>query len=1210
MPDATLFISSYGEFPCNEGEVVLKNFIDQNSNSIFNLGKLSIDKLYVEMSSAEFWLYPTHFHETSCITALEMLMSEVICIYYPIAGLINTVGEYGLSVNKGEEIDTLMSLTDEKKLEIRNKGKEYALNCSWENRYSMWNNLLFGKENGINYCFVNNDDNVKKHVAIFNGFNFHYEMYGFIIEYCKNNNYLLTIFTSFINTLGWFEFYKNHFKNYDFELKNNYEFEEMKDIFDIIFIPTDDDYQFKQEWINEKCITINHLNKIRRPEIKNNVDIRPFIQNSKNWAIPCFNILEEKDKENESSEEIYLSIIGDSNCGYNYDTINKLASSRFINLYIISRSAYNFDITKIDNNKFNVVLLNNLDTQHMINMLRKCDYIFVDNTNNIDHINGVSMCGCIPLAYSTLTPLIISKYNNNLYNFKNVIEFDIDSKTQIIIEKGIIDKYELEKERKQFIYKFDTIVYNLLEKNKINKNLIPKKIIQTWEHKDLNPDFQKMVDIWKTNNPDYEYYLFDKDEREKFISENFDKNIINTYKAIIPGAYKSDLFRYCYLYINGGIYIDIDTLCIGKLDDFLLSNIEFLVPIDLNINPLEGNHNLACGFIASIPKHPILLNCINKIVFHVENNIIPQSKLDFTGPGLLGRSVNIFLKNNETMSFVGKEGIYNNIHFLKFEKISEHIKDSSGNILLQNKNGNQDIIYLYNQECNKLTNYVSWVNTNNIIQNKKNIAIMVYGQFRTYKNNLIKNINMLKPIINNCNVHLFILSDKSKNGNYSQFSEDQIKNIFLSYGFKIHIFDYIENFDFSEEEDKYVETFFNNINDRSGIENEFVPKLIYRKNILNKLKNDYINSNNIEIDLTIYCRLFDVIITNNLSFEKIEHEINHLYNNDNIVFGSSDTLFIGSQKSINYLFDLPNGYIYHNQIWEDQKFLQFISSIDLVLFQTRATYSPEIQYISHIYFSSHFDYKNIRVDFNNIDSQENKYALYNIILDPKRKLFTTNSFILKKDYIEEVNKQIPLQFLNYFSKQGLVDYNMGIGVEHYKLFCCISHQIKNGIIIDIGTHHGNSAISLGYSLTNKNNNLLYSFDIKELIQYSCKNYFEKYKLNYRLENIFDENIKNKYKQLLLSSTMIFIDIDPHNGLLEYEMYLWLKNNNYKGFILYDDIFIEKGHVANNFDKTFANMTDFWNKIPENEKINLTSIGHWSGTGLVCFDFIQNNFILD
>ena len=171
-----------------------------------------------------------------------------------------------------------------------------------------------------------------------------------------------------------------------------------------------------------------------------------------------------------------------------------------------------------------------------------------------------------------------------------------------------------------------------------NNLLIPKKIIQTWEHKNFEPEFQKIIDSWKKNNPEYEYLLFDKDERSLFIKNNFNDNVYETYNLIVPGANKADLFRYCYLYINGGVYVDIDTLCIGKLDNILLSEINLAVLIDFNSNPFEGKHNLACGFIASIPKHPALLNSINFIVHNVKNNIIFQSKLDFTGPGIFNTS--------------------------------------------------------------------------------------------------------------------------------------------------------------------------------------------------------------------------------------------------------------------------------------------------------------------------------------------------------------------------------------------------------------------------------------------------------------------------------------------------------------------------------------------------------------------------------------------
>ena len=154
IPNATLVVSCYGTFPSNAEEEKSKKIIDSN-DSIKFLGKLNVEQLYNEMSTAEFWLYPTHWPETSCITALEMLMSEVICLYYPLAGLINTMDKYGIQIKPGSEIDAIVSLTIDNKNEIRQNGREYASSCSWSKRYELWNNLLSLNQ----ITFVNKDIN-------------------------------------------------------------------------------------------------------------------------------------------------------------------------------------------------------------------------------------------------------------------------------------------------------------------------------------------------------------------------------------------------------------------------------------------------------------------------------------------------------------------------------------------------------------------------------------------------------------------------------------------------------------------------------------------------------------------------------------------------------------------------------------------------------------------------------------------------------------------------------------------------------------------------------------------------------------------------------------------------------------------------------------------------------------------------------------------
>jgi hypothetical protein len=158
-------------------------------------------------------------------------------------------------------------------------------------------------------------------------------------------------------------------------------------------------------------------------------------------------------------------------------------------------------------------------------------------------------------------------------------------------------------------------------------------------------------------------------------------------------------------------------------DDFLDDNIEFMTPIDLNNCPYYGKYNLFNCFIASIPKHPILLDCINRIVYNVENNIVPFSNLDFSGPGILGKSTNSYLGLDENTSFIGKEGIINKIKLLKFEYGTEYVKDLyTDKVLFQNKNGNSFIQEIYNNEI-KQTNIIDWGTCKNPIKKLENISI-------------------------------------------------------------------------------------------------------------------------------------------------------------------------------------------------------------------------------------------------------------------------------------------------------------------------------------------------------------------------------------------------------------------------------------------------------------------------------------------------------
>ena len=205
--------------------------------------------------------------------------------------------------------------------------------------------------------------------------------------------------------------------------------------------------------------------------------------------------------------------------------------------------------------------------------------------------------------------------------------------------------------------------------------------------------------------------------------------------------------------------------------------------------------------------------------------------------------------------------------------------------------------------------------------------------------------------------------------------------------------------------------------------------------------------------------------------------------------------------------------------------------------------------------------------------------------------------------MKKLIKNIKMNDVPFQDGQNGIRYRtVDFGEENYKLFLSISEQLPNhSRIIDIGTCRGNSAVALSYSMKTQNKTLFVdTYDIKKMVNPICEKFFKEYNLNYHIYNILENLEENKDK--ILSSNLIFFDIDPHEGVNEYNFYLWLKKNNYQGIIIYDDIDLGLGHKCETgYRSTKHSMKDFWGKIPEDEKIDITSVGHHSGTGIVYFN---------
>jgi mannosyltransferase OCH1-like enzyme len=164
---------------------------------------------------------------------------------------------------------------------------------------------------------------------------------------------------------------------------------------------------------------------------------------------------------------------------------------------------------------------------------------------------------------------------------------------------------------------------------------IPKIIFQSWHSVHLPPKMYKCVQKLKADNPEFLYYLFDDAMCRELIKQHFHPSVVQAFDRLLPGQYKCDLWKYCVLYVHGGVYLDMKYQCVNgfKLKD-VCDDEHFVLE-----RPGFWSHNtfgIYNGFMVCKPRNALLMKCINSIVHNVRTKNMGFGSLYPTGPGLLG----------------------------------------------------------------------------------------------------------------------------------------------------------------------------------------------------------------------------------------------------------------------------------------------------------------------------------------------------------------------------------------------------------------------------------------------------------------------------------------------------------------------------------------------------------------------------------------------
>jgi mannosyltransferase OCH1-like enzyme len=185
-----------------------------------------------------------------------------------------------------------------------------------------------------------------------------------------------------------------------------------------------------------------------------------------------------------------------------------------------------------------------------------------------------------------------------------------------------------------FIPRINTSIRDIINK-------VPLKIYLTWETKKLPINMYNNILLLKKMNPEFDIYLYDDQDRINFIKDNFNSDVLDAYNSLIPGAYKSDLWRYCIIYKYGGVYIDIKYHTYIPLID-LIKDSEFIF-LNTNSGLCKDSYDgkeIQNTFFISSPNNQIFMNSINEIITKTKNKDYGQNKIDITGPCVLTRNIN------------------------------------------------------------------------------------------------------------------------------------------------------------------------------------------------------------------------------------------------------------------------------------------------------------------------------------------------------------------------------------------------------------------------------------------------------------------------------------------------------------------------------------------------------------------------------------------
>jgi hypothetical protein len=208
--------------------------------------------------------------------------------------------------------------------------------------------------------------------------------------------------------------------------------------------------------------------------------------------------------------------------------------------------------------------------------------------------------------------------------------------------------------------------------------MIPKTIWQTYEaeYESLPENIKDFLQSWQSKYLDFKFNYVNAEQRKNFVLNEFGKDWYEIFISMPNNITRANLWTYMNMYINGGIYMDLDMLPLLDINEWLKDDYDFIVWHDSSEEVLFSIAMFACS-----PKHPILKSVIDNILIDIKDfnnfNLMKDKRLFVLKFAEIGftKGIKNFLDNENQINKTSTYKDYNNLKMSKLYKFHCYPED-------------------------------------------------------------------------------------------------------------------------------------------------------------------------------------------------------------------------------------------------------------------------------------------------------------------------------------------------------------------------------------------------------------------------------------------------------------------------------------------------------------------------------------------------------